>query len=607
MQLRIYHEQNLLYSGTLDGPVELGRQRTGESLPYAQIPYEGGTRLVIASLQEQAVSRRQLLIEPLDDSSVRLTNLSNALPIRIEGNIELQPGNRLEFKLPVSLNVSRRFIRLLPEQLDDGVRSLSFRTQTPGRTDSIDSLAASRSALIDSGQLKWDQVVDWLRSAMDVLQRAASNDDFFETAARAAIGMVGLDSARVLTFRDGKWEVQAVAGADQTRDVDWHASQSVLSRVQTEKRTFWKSEGDLGLEVESLTGVTSVVAAPILNEKEEVIAVLYGDRRFSGIIAENQGLNEIDAMLVELLACGIASGLARLEQERAALAAQTRFEEFFTPRLSKRLLADRSLLEGQEREVTVFFCDIRGFSRITERMGPQATVRWLNCIMGEISDAILDLEGVLVDYSGDEAMAMWGAPEEQSDQAMRACEAAIRILKRLPELNSRWGEELKETIEVGIGINTGSAYVGNVGSHRKFKYGPLGNVVNQASRIQGATKYFQCPLLVSESTLKKLNPDFVEQQSRRVCRVQVVNINHPVNLYEIVPSADSNFTERKRLLDSAWEALDLSDVREAIRRLDDLLDQFPADYTAQAIHTLLSPDRQDRSLLESGMWVMPGK
>ncbi|HSG71967.1 MAG TPA: adenylate/guanylate cyclase domain-containing protein, partial [Planctomycetaceae bacterium] len=174
-------------------------------------------------------------------------------------------------------------------------------------------------------------------------------------------------------------------------------------------------------------------------------------------------------------------------------------------------------------------------------------------------------------------------------------------------LNSRWGEELKETIEVGIGINTGSAYVGNVGSHRKFKYGPLGNVVNQASRIQGATKYFQCPLLVSESTLKKLNPDFVEQQSRRVCRVQVVNINDPVNLYEIVPSADSNFTERKRLLDSAWEALDLSDVREAIRRLADLLDQFPADYPAQAIHTLLSPDRQDCSLLESGIWVMPGK
>jgi adenylate cyclase len=607
LQIRIYHEQNLLFSGDLDGPVELGRQRLDEAPPYAQIAGEGGTRLIIAPLQEQAVSRRQLLIEPLGDNEIRLTNLSRAMPVRIEGNNELPPGDRIELKLPCSLNIMRRFVRLLPEQQDEGVHTLSARTRLPSRTDSMDSLVSSRSSLIDSDQLRWEQVVDWLRSVMDVLQGAASNDDFFETAVRAAIGMVGLDSARVLTFRDGKWETEAVAGAGLTRSVDWRASSSVLRRVRSEKRTFWRSEGDLGLQSESLMGFTSVVAAPILDEHGEVIAVLYGDRRVTTVVDEIQGLNEIDAMLVELLACGIASGLARLEQERAALAAQTRFEEFFTPRLSKRLLGDRSLLEGVEREVTVFFCDIRGFSRVTERMGPQATVRWLNQILGEISDAILDREGVLVDYSGDEAMAMWGAPEEQRDQASRACDAALAILERLPELNRRWGAELQESIEVGIGINTGSAYVGNIGSHRKFKYGPLGNTVNLASRIQGASKYFQSQLLVSESTLRQLDRELVDRQSRRVCRVKVVNIEDPLDLYEIVPAGDAAFGVRKELLETAWNALDGGDVSGAMHSLDELLRQVPDDYAARSIRNLLTSREGDQSLRESGIWIVPGK
>ena len=123
--------------------------------------------------------------------------------------------------------------------------------------------------------------------------------------------------------------------------------------------------------------------------------------------------------------------------------------------------------------MTLLFADVRGFSRISERLGPAGTVNWINDIMGALSTCVLDHQGVLVDYIGDELIAMWGAPKEAPDHARRACRAALDMLAKLPELNERWRSTLKEPMGLGIGINTGVAQVGNTGSAYKFKYGAL--------------------------------------------------------------------------------------------------------------------------------------
>src|SRR5204863_6773170 len=112
--------------------------------------------------------------------------------------------------------------------------------------------------------------------------------------------------------------------------------------------------------------------------------------------------------------------LARQEQERAALQAQVRFEQFFGTELACQLCQEPDLLEGREAEVTLLFCDVRGFSRVSEKLGPAGTVRWIFDVMGDLSKCVLDEGGVLVDYVGDELMAMWGAPQEQPDQSERA-------------------------------------------------------------------------------------------------------------------------------------------------------------------------------------------
>src|SRR5439155_15864053 len=106
-----------------------------------------------------------------------------------------------------------------------------------------------------------------------------------------------------------------------------------------------------------------------LNREGDVIGALYGDRRVirSALQAKT---SKVDAMLVELLASGVAAGLARLEQEQKAITAKVQFEQFFTPELAHMLAAKPEMLEGQDAEISVLFCDIRGFSRISERLGP---------------------------------------------------------------------------------------------------------------------------------------------------------------------------------------------------------------------------------------------
>ena len=152
----------------------------------------------------------------------------------------------------------------------------------------------------------------------------------------------------------------------------------------------------------------AVVASPILNKEGEVIGAIYGDRLKPTSGMHVPTVTELEALLVELVSCAVAAGLARLDQEQAALRARVQFEQFFTPELARQLAAQPDLLEGRDCEVTVLFCDIRGFSRISERLGPTKTVQWIRDVMGVLSDCVLEHKGVLVDYIGDELMAMWG-------------------------------------------------------------------------------------------------------------------------------------------------------------------------------------------------------
>jgi adenylate cyclase len=350
--------------------------------------------------------------------------------------------------------------------------------------------------------------------------------------------------------------------------------------------------------------VSALVAAPILDGAGQVIGALYGDRRSGGNAGGSAKISAFDAKLVELLATGIAAGLARLKEEQAALAARVRFEQFFTPQLAEQLERDPTLLEGRDAEVTLLFADIRGFSRISERIGTERTMAWIQDTWGALSDCVLAYDGVLVDYLGDELMAMWGAPAPQANHAELACFAARLMMETLGEVNARWAEELGGPVRLGIGLNSGVARVGNTGSAQKFKYGPLGDVVNVASRVQGATKYLGADCLITGSTLAALPAGAAV---RRLARVQVVNIEHAIDLYETLSQPPADWDERCARYHAALAALEADEFERAGELADKLAMDFPDDAAAAALLKRVGSAGRETNSGNTSVWHLPGK
>jgi adenylate cyclase len=601
LNIQIYEKTVLKFSEDFDGPVELGRQRTEEPEPYNRRQESDRCRLVMARRDETGISRNHVLFEPLDNGQVCVTNVSAAQPVALDDASELRPGARRQVPLPLTIRIAGKSIRVqapgaprtepppeaasrprpqtgpsLLRSVGGGPVSLEGSTShktlrgTPDRLVPP-PLAGSRAVDISSRTL-----IQWLHTAVNVLRAAADSDDFFERAARAVVDLVELDAGRVLLRRQDGWQMKSLQLSRGLRQpVVRPPSQSVLQEVLLEKRTVWEkpggSEQDFG---SSLADLEAVVAAPMLDRNGEVVGVLYGERCASGAGTVLSPITEVEAMLVELLALGVTVGQARLEQEQAALAERVRFEQFFTPELADQLSRHHDWLEGREAEVSVLFCDIRGFSGISERLGAQRTVEWCRDVLDELSDSVLRRGGVLVDYTGDGLMAMWGAPEPQADHAHRACQAALDMLGRLPALNQRWQPVLECPVELSIGVNTGMAQVGNTGSRHKFKYGPRGNTVNLASRVEGVTKQLKCPLLITAATRDHLDDSF---RTRRLAQVRVVNIVAPVEMHELTTADRAEWPDAKREYEKALEEFERQEFGQAVRTLGNWRGQNPHD------------------------------
>ena len=514
-QLRVLDEdKKTVFVSDYSKRVEIGRQDRGEPGPYSQRFEADRWRLVIAPLTEDTVSRHHLSLEPLSDDRFRARNGSKAIPIRLTTGDEVKPGEARDLPIPSQMMIGRKMIRVMAsESLSAPLNELPEATLPPGTFDNL----ATRMGAMSLPDLKSSDpagMIRWLRAVVEVLQAAATSSDFFEKAAQAAAEMVGLDSVSVWLLKGDEWVIEAQQVSPRLASVPRPpASRHVLNKVRQRAKTLWDKPDGSVMATASLDSVAAVVAAPILNRQAEVIGALYGDRSFLGQANRQRGeITEVQAMLIELLAGGIAAGLERLKHEQAAVAARVQFEQFFTHDLARQLEQNPDLLKGRESEVALLFCDIRGFSRVSEKLGPAKTVEWINDVMGVLSDSVLDHQGVLVDYIGDELMAMWGAPTEQPDHATLACRAALDMLEKLPEMVGRWKPVLGEEFDLGIGVNTGTARVGNTGTIRKFKYGPLGTTVNLASRVQGATKHFKARLIITGQTKAAIDEGFATRR-----------------------------------------------------------------------------------------------
>lgn len=568
--LQILYHGRSVFTGEVQQKLEMGRQQHDEPRDALFQIDPQSQRLVMAALDETRIGRQQLLIEETDQyEQIRLTNLSNKVRVEVIGHGPLPPLESMEVLIPVQIAFPSRHTVVLGDQSSSGVshlETLGSATLAPGQVGA--KLAGVMHNRFTDHSPQAEQLVQAMQATMDIFQSARSERELFLSAIEGSIQLAGVDRAIIVDYRNGSWIPQWDL-IENAQSPAWKVSQTVLHQVAHKKQTFWEN-GVVDMS-ESLANVDSVIAAPILDAEGNIIAALYGDRRINVTTKDKSDITRLEALLIELLACAVAAGLARLEQERKATVMRLQFEQYFTKKLAEELEANPDLINGRDADVSILFCDIRAFSRISEKIGTSQTFTWINDVMGVLSESVEKFDGVLVDYIGDELMAMWGAPKSQPNHAELAARAALDMYSRLDEIDSRWESVIGAPLGIGIGINSGQVRAGNAGSQFKFKYSPLGNTVNLASRVQGVTKYLKAPVLVTGDTAERL-PTSIPR--RRLCSVRVVNIVEPVPLYELRQQSEETLTETYQ---NALTSFERKEFRAAAGLLSGLLEQYPDD------------------------------
>jgi len=204
----------------------------------------------------------------------------------------------------------------------------------------------------------------------------------------------------------------------------------------------------------------------------------------------------------------IFASFVREQNQRRQI--RSAFGQYLSPALVEQLAQspEKLVLGGEEREMTVMFSDVRGFTTISEsyKHDPQGLTRLMNRFLTPLTNAILARKGYVDKYMGDAIMAFWNAPHDDEDHQLNACEAALDMLQRVDDLNKERQDEAEHgghvyiPLNVGVGINTGIGVVGNMGSDLKFNYSVLGDSVNLASRLEGQSKEYGFPIIVGSST-----------------------------------------------------------------------------------------------------------
>lgn len=253
------------------------------------------------------------------------------------------------------------------------------------------------------------------------------------------------------------------------------------------------------------------------------------------------------ALCLFLLVAGATAYLyRRTEQQRAEV--RRAFGQYVSPAVVQQLIAhpEKLVLGGEERELTILFCDVRNFTSISEGLTATELTRFINELLTPLTDIILDRSGTVDKYMGDAVMAFWNAPLDDGDHARHACDAARVIAAEMKPLNERWraeaeanGRPFKE-VKIGIGVNTGICCVGNLGSTQRFDYSAIGDEVNVSSRLESLSKFYGLTTIVSEGTASRC-PDF---SMIEIDLVQVKGRSRPSRLYTLLDTIDCSANQR---------------------------------------------------------------
>jgi adenylate cyclase len=261
------------------------------------------------------------------------------------------------------------------------------------------------------------------------------------------------------------------------------------------------------------------------------------------VFRQSLALPLVEPVLAALLALAATVGYRFVVADREDRFLRRSFALYLAPAVIEKMLASNKApaLGGEMRNVTIFFSDIAGFSSISEKMSPSALVTLMNEYLSAMTEIIEECGGYIDKYIGDSIVAIFGAPVDDPDHARNAVRAALLCRTKLEELNRTAPAFQGHKLGHRIGLNTGDALVGNIGSRRRFNYTVMSDAVNLAARLEGANKYFGTSIMVSETTVALTGSDF---SWRELDAIRVKGRSHPVRIYEPLAEAGRESLEQ---------------------------------------------------------------
>lgn len=265
------------------------------------------------------------------------------------------------------------------------------------------------------------------------------------------------------------------------------------------------------------------------------------------------------------------------------------FSQYMDKKIVDYLIANPKAIApgGTKKRVTVFFADIEGFTNISERLSAENTAILLHRVFNVLTEVVINHSGVIDKYIGDSLMAFWGAPLESEFDELNACNAALQSIKRLEELNLYFSEKGLPNIRIRIGIHTGEAIAGNIGSDRLYNYTVIGDTVNTASRLESANKFFKSNIIVSEETYLKISKVFI---ARPLGIVRVKGRFQPIKIFEILGKATEESRERILFAEKfnyAYSLFREKKWKESREIFENLLKDYPEDFPTKIYLNLI--------------------
>ena len=371
------------------------------------------------------------------------------------------------------------------------VRQLQVRGGVVPVEIAVDASAGPAGQLRLAAENEAERTTKKLSLLLEISQKLSSEfdlDRLLGTVADVTFEIINVDRVSIMLMNERTGELVPRISRSRLGGTEFnHVPRSIAQKVVDERVAVLSHDAasDSRFVGHSIVthGVKSAMCSPLMAAGDEVLGLLYVDSLTSANSFSDEDLQFLVAFS-GLTASGIRNSRYADQLQREATV-RSNFERYFAPNVAAEIAQQQGAvaLGGDRRPLTVLFSDIRGFTSLSERMTPEEIAQLLSDYFSEMVEIVFEHGGTLDKFIGDAVMALWGAPIAHADDTDRALAAAMAMQRSLVALNARWATAGRQQIGVGIGINYGEAFAGNIGSHRRLEYTVIGDAVNTAARL----------------------------------------------------------------------------------------------------------------------------